>query len=149
MGSIIPPAYSCHQRGVTLMELLIVVAIVAILAGIALPAYDYQIDKGQVRTAQADLIAASMAMENSYQRRLSYPILEVKGNKAATQADIENKLNSWSPASGRFVYYVSADTTATAYEIKADGDGRLANCTLTINNEGVRTATTACRGTSW
>lgn len=145
MGIITPPAYSCHQRGVTLMELLIVVAIVAILAGIALPAYDYQIDKGQVRTAQADLIAASMAMENSYQRRLSYPILLA----AHTQTDIEDKLDSWNPASERFSYYVSSDTTAIAYEIKADGDNRLSDCTLTIDNEGVRTATADCRGTSW
>lgn len=44
------------QRGFTLIELLIVVALVAIIAGIALPAYDAQIRRGHRAEAQQFMV---------------------------------------------------------------------------------------------
>ena len=56
---------SPHQRGHTLIELMIVVAIVAILAAVALPSYSNYIHRSQARTAAADLAALGLALEQS------------------------------------------------------------------------------------
>ncbi|HSX51351.1 MAG TPA: prepilin-type N-terminal cleavage/methylation domain-containing protein, partial [Cellvibrio sp.] len=58
-GSISPRSidFRSKQGAFTLIEMMITVAIVAILAAIALPAYNSYIIKSEIRTAQADLLA--------------------------------------------------------------------------------------------
>ena len=60
--------------GFTLIELMIAVAIVAILAAVALPSYRNYIHRSQARTAAADLAALGLALEQRYQKTLKYPI---------------------------------------------------------------------------
>jgi len=49
-----------HRRGFTLIELMIVVAVIAILAGVAYPSYQEHIRKGHRAKAQALLMDMSM-----------------------------------------------------------------------------------------
>jgi type IV pilus assembly protein PilA len=53
-----------QQRGFTLIELMIVVAIIAILAAIALPAYQNYVARSQLTTALYDITGGKSAFES-------------------------------------------------------------------------------------
>lgn len=67
-------------RGFTLIELMVTVAIVAILAAIAVPAYQDQVRKARRGQAKADLVELAQALErrhtinNSYAGALPYTV---------------------------------------------------------------------------
>ncbi|MBR5675915.1 MAG: prepilin-type N-terminal cleavage/methylation domain-containing protein, partial [Neisseriaceae bacterium] len=54
------------QHGFTLTELMIVVAVLAILAGIAIPSYSHFTKKAQLRKAQSALLENAHALEQVY-----------------------------------------------------------------------------------
>jgi type IV pilus assembly protein PilE len=61
-----------RQRGFTLIELMITVAVVGILAAIAYPAYTEQIAKGRRAQAQSTLLMAQQWMERFYTENFRY-----------------------------------------------------------------------------
>ncbi|AYC31436.1 prepilin-type N-terminal cleavage/methylation domain-containing protein [Pseudomonas cavernae] len=124
---------SGHRHGFTLIELLIAIAIIGILAAIALPAYHGYIDKGRIKTAQADLVALSLNLENAYQRTLAYPAVTAADTAASKAA-----FAGWHPAETRFVYSVTS--VASGYSLTATGSGgRLEGCKISLDNSNVRT----------
>ena len=56
-----------RQRGVTLIELLIVVAIAGIIAAVAMPAYQDYVMRGKLADAHAILGATRTRLEQYYQ----------------------------------------------------------------------------------
>jgi type IV pilus assembly protein PilE len=93
------------QKGFTLVELMIVVAIIGILASIAIPAYTDYTKKGKAAEATGNLADLRVKMEQYFQDNRTY----VGGN--------------CTPTSGAkyFTYACSVAPSATAYTLKATG----------------------------
>lgn len=128
-------AMALGQRAFTLIEMMIVVAVVAILASIALPAYNGYILKSEMRSAQADLLALSLNLENRYQRTLAYPAIADNNT-----AGLSNQFKAWAPSAKASFNYSVTDNSATAYTLKASGTGRQSGCTITLTNKNERGA---------
>ncbi|WP_447956383.1 type IV pilin protein [Vreelandella sp. EE7] len=63
---------STHQRGFTLIEMLIVAAIIGLLAGIAYPGYQRYVENAVRTDGKAGLLNAAAELERCYARNYSY-----------------------------------------------------------------------------
>jgi type IV pilus assembly protein PilE len=128
-----------NDKGFSLVELMIVIAIVALLASIAIPAYQSQLDSGRRADGKAALMAFAQAMERSFTEEGTYA--KADGDDAdETSATSPTIFATQAPISGRAKSYdlqiMSADSTnyvlrATPINVQA-GDGA-----LEITNTGV------------
>src|SRR5215469_11065558 len=69
-----------YARGMTLIELMVVVAIVAILASIALPTYSRFTQQTNRTDATKTLQMAAQSLERCYSRTFKYAACNVNGN---------------------------------------------------------------------
>lgn len=124
------------QTGFTLIEMMMVVALIAILAAVALPSYNNYVNRSKIKTAQADLIALSLSFENQYQRTLAYPLAT---DDLSTTQKLKDKFKGWSPASSDFSFQAdSTVATGSHYKIVATGTGSsgVSGCKISIDKLG-------------
>lgn len=116
------------QAGFTLIELMIVVAILGILAGIALPGYSNYVTKTRLTEATTRLAEMRVDMEQFYQDNRTYA-----GGPCAATLD---------------TFTIGCGTPdAAGYTATLTGTGKLNGYNFSINQANVRSSTTPKGGT--
>lgn len=114
-----------RQKGFTLIELMVVIAIIGIIASIALPAYTDYVKKGKAAEATATLASLRIQMEMYFQDNRTY----VGGVCAPSGGDVY------------FAYNCAPAATATAYTLTASGKGNMSNFSFSVDESNDKTST--------
>jgi general secretion pathway protein G len=134
------------RKGFTIIELLIVIAVIAILVGIALPRFKGMQDEGKIAQAKGELRTLQTAVESYYIHNSNvYPA----NINAALTAAIPNIIGATSPAdpfNGATLYGYATDGGAPVKYYAIWSVGQAGNGSAAVNGSGVITETngTSC-----
>jgi type IV pilus assembly protein PilE len=122
------------SRGFTLVELLIAMAVVALLTAVALPSYTSYVKRSKIPVALDGLSALSTRMEQCFQDTGTYTGCSPCGNSIPTPAN--------------FTLSCSIATDGKTYTATATGSGQVSGYTYTIDSSGNRATTAHPLGTN-
>ena len=117
-----------NNKGFTLAELLIVVAIIAVLTAIAIPVFTNQLERSREATDLSNIRAAYAEAVSDY---LSGG---AKTSKTATVKDIKQTVSGWQ-TSPRPVLYTRVDGSSKAVSLPSNIKGA-STVTVTVQTNG-------------
>lgn len=131
-----------EQSGFTLIEVMIVIAIIGILAAVALPAYTSYIARANRADARGQLMQAAQFMQRFYAANDQYAN-DRAGNQVSTQ--IPASL-ARAPAEGTQLYTLTIAATASTYTLTMAPDATASMASdgcgsFTLTSTGVRGVT--------
>jgi type IV pilus assembly protein PilE len=128
------------MAGFTLIELMIVVAIIGILAAIAVPQYNDYLIRGRIPEATANLSTMRVQMEQAFQDNRNY-------SPTPTNNPCFPPPAGGIPApAGRFFTFSCPVLTATTYTLQADGVGPMAGFRYWVDQANNRSTETVGGG---
>ena len=134
-----------RQSAFTLIELMVTIAIIAILAGVALPSYTQFIVRGKLQEGHTNLLAMRTKMELYFQDNRSWT--------PAAPAPQPCQAGSGAPLPSGLKYFTitcpAANLSATTYLVQVDGIGDLAGLTMTIDQANVRRTVSVPPASGW
>ena len=99
------------QKGVTLIEMLIVVAVIGVLTAIAYPSYQSHVLKGHRTQAMGDLIKIQLALEESYTQNSAYDFTIVSGGSCSfCDTDKDRYVFTITPQTADYIITATAQT---------------------------------------
>jgi len=126
-------------RGFTLIEVMITVAIVAILAAVALPSYRDYVVRGALADGTNGLANIRAQMERHFLDNRTYATVGTFVTPCANA-------NVAARTFGGFVVSCSGTPNANSFTLQAVGSGNVSGFTYTINHLDVRATTAAPSG---
>lgn len=125
-----------HSSGFTLIEVMVTVAIVAILASVALPSYRNYTIRGKIPDATANLSAKRVKMEQWFQDNRTYAVT----SPATNAGDLDQTSSKYFDFSTKDDS--NTDTrSASGYTLYARGKGSMAGFKYTLDQAGTKTTT--------
>lgn len=118
-------------RGFTLVEVMVTVAIIAILAAVAIPQYTSYVTRSRLTDASTGLATMRAQMERYYQDNRTY------GNTGTFVSPCNNATAS-ARTFGNFVISCTGTLDTTQFTLQAVGNGAVSGFTYTINQQDQR-----------
>lgn len=116
-----------EQKGFTLIEVMIVIAIIGLLAAIAIPQYNDYVTRARIPDATSGLAAKRVRLEQYFQDNRTYADAPDCADDAAT--------------SPFFDFACDGTEDADSFNLTATGKGSMAGFAFTIDQAGARTST--------
>ena len=121
-----------RSQGFTLIELMIVVAVVAILAAIATPSYIDYLRRGDIPAALSELSSQKVKMEQFFMDHRTYVGQACTAINSATVGKFTFSCIATSPSSS------ATSFDSGAFTLTATGSGRVEGFVYTIDNKNAK-----------
>ena len=119
-----------QHRGFTLIEVMVVVAIIGILSAIAIPQYSDYVIRSKIPEATSALAGARVKMEQFFQDNRTYADACPGTGATLKPTDTSN------------FTFACSDLAATTFTVTATGIGPMVGFTFGINQANVRSSST-------